>query len=72
LKTRFYILAHRFDRRYAFVVTKEFDSNERVDEAIRKDGEDVDHWFVERQFVLDTDIYERLPQYTKINAEEWR
>jgi hypothetical protein len=51
------------------IVTKEFDSPEEVRKALIRYGKNPDEWFMMPQYVLDTDIYERLPQYMPIKIE---
>lgn len=67
MKTKLFILRNLSDQ-YALFVMKEFDPQEQLWEKLQTANQSG--WWVEQEFLVDTDIYERLPQYSLINMEE--
>lgn len=68
MRTKLYILQHGSGK-VGFLVMKEFDGDDTLVHTIEKIRENEPGWHFENGFILDSDIYERLPQYSLISAK---
>lgn len=69
MRTKLYILRHTSGK-VGFLVMKLNDNDIKLEETVEKIRRNESGWVLRESFVLDTDIYERLPQYTLILAEK--